>query len=146
MIPTSDPTVFICVDMKVKSKWSIYQVTFPCNMFEKWLYKASVLMCHYFSLSELNTVTELTYLLTFAFGHLWGEVSSALLFWHQLRVGWFHLCACVTKSCSEPLTCEHQPLISSSSKVTRPPKPRAWCHNTPSFCLSSLSDAPQCVH
>lgn len=38
---------------------------------------------------------------------------------------------CVTKSCSELLTCEHQPLISSGSKVTRAPRPPAWCHNTP---------------
>lgn len=86
-------------------------------------------------------------LIFFAFGHL--RERSAVLFCFDVcccGVVWFHLCACVTKSCSEPLTCEHQPLISSSSKVTRLPRRRARCHNTPSFSLSSLSGALWSAH
>lgn len=94
----------------------------------------------------LKQLVQLTYILTFACGQMgegeggrWGCFVALTL---AGSAGWFHLCACVTKSCSEPLTCERQPLISSSSKVTRPPRPRARCHNTPSFSLSSPSDAP----
>ena len=66
-------------------------------------------------LFEPSTVTELTYLLTICLWPFAGEVCFDVF---AARVGWFHLCACVTKSCSEPLTCERQPLISSSWKVT----------------------------
>lgn len=89
------------------------------------------------TLNEPNAVSALTYLQTFAFGHFGGEVGgafSALL----PRSGVISPLAPVSLNPARSRSpVRHQPLISSSSKVTRLPRPRAQCHSTPSFSLFS---------
>lgn len=68
--------------------------------------------------------TELTYLLTFAFGHLGGMgVGGVQNYFASLTLGWFHLCALNHKILLGAAHLWTPALNQQQLKVTQPPKP-----------------------